>query len=121
MIDFERGDHRLAAVEPEALGADVLAAEEFLPLLGLDHLGEDRLLALGAELDRLVLALHPILEEAALLDVGDVHIFEADTAAVIGAQDVDDLADGGLLEPEDAAEIDRAIEVLAARSRDIRG
>ncbi len=35
-----------AAVEAEALGADIFAAEELLPLLAADHLGQDRLLAL---------------------------------------------------------------------------
>jgi len=44
---LKRGDHRFAAVEPEALGADIFAAEELLPLLGLDHLGEDRLLPMS--------------------------------------------------------------------------
>jgi hypothetical protein len=34
----------------------------------------------------------PLLQEAAFLDIGDVHIFEADIAAVVRAQDVDQLA-----------------------------
>ncbi len=98
----------LAAVEAEALGADIFAGEEFLPLLRLDHLGEDRLLALGREADLGVLALHPLLQEAPLLDLVDVHIFEADLAAVIGAEDLDELADRRPFEPERAAEIDAA-------------
>ena len=48
---FERRDRALAAVEPEALGPDILFGEEFFPLLGVDHLGQDRLLAFGRELD----------------------------------------------------------------------
>src|SRR3546814_2041332 len=83
---FERGDHALAAIEAEALGADVFLAEELLVLFGLDHLGEDRFLALAGELDRLVLALHPILEEATFLDIGNVNVFEADMTAIIAAQ-----------------------------------
>jgi hypothetical protein len=83
---LERRDHRLAAVEAETLGADIFAGEELLPLLGLDHLGQDRLLALGGEGDARALALHPLLQEAALGQVVDVHIFQADMAAIIGAQ-----------------------------------
>ena len=108
---LERGDHALAAVEPEALGPDILAAEEPLPLLGLDHLVEDRLLARGGEVDRLVLALHPVLEEHALVDVGDMHVFQADAAAVVAAQDVDDLADRRPFDAQRAAEEDGTIEV----------
>ena len=81
---FQRGDGAFAAVEPEALGADVLFGEEFLPLLAVDDLLQDRLLAFGREGDRLVLALHPLLQEAAFLKVVDVHIFQADMAAIIG-------------------------------------
>ena len=99
-----------AAVEAEALGADIFAGEELLPLLGLDDLGQDRLLALGGEADLGVLALHPFLEEAALLQVVDVHIFEADMAAIIAPEDLDELAHRRLLEAERAAEIDRPVE-----------
>ena len=79
---FERRDRAFAAVEPEALGPDIFLGEEFLPLLGVDDLGQDRLLALGRELDGLFGALDPVLDEAPLLDLVDVHIFEADVAAV---------------------------------------
>ena len=51
---LERRDRAFAAVEPEPFRPDIFAREEFFPLLGLDDLGEDRLLALGGELDRVV-------------------------------------------------------------------
>ena len=85
---FKRGDHRFAAVEAEALRADIFPPEELLPLLGFDHLVEDRLLAFGREVDFLVLAFHPLLKEAPLLDIADVHIFEADLAAIIAAKNL---------------------------------
>ena len=44
---LERGHCAFAAVEAEALRADIFLGEEFLPLLGVDDLGKDRLLALG--------------------------------------------------------------------------
>ena len=83
---LQRRDRAFAAVEPEALGADIFAGEEFLPLLGVDDLGQDRLLAFGRELDGLFGALDPLLDEAALLQLVDVHIFKADVAAVVGLQ-----------------------------------
>ena len=90
---------------------DIFAGEEFFPLLGVDHLGEDRLLALGREMDRLLGALDPVLDEAPLLDVRDVHVFEADVAAVGLLQHAHDLAHRGLLEAQRPEQEDRAVEV----------
>ena len=89
---LKRRDRALAAVEPEALGPDIFLGEELLPLLGLDDLGQDRLLALGGELDGVLGALDPVLDEAPLLQIVDVHIFEADVAAVGVLKHLDDLA-----------------------------
>ena len=108
---FERGDHGFAAVQTKALGPDIFAAQELLILLGLDDLGQDRLLALGREVDFLVLAFHPVLQEAALLHVGDMHIFQADIAAVILPQDRHQFADGRILQTERTAEVDLLVEV----------
>ena len=80
---FERRDHRFAAIKAEALGADIFFGEEFLILLGLDHLGEDGLLAFRSEGNRGVAAFHPLLQETALLDIGDMHIFKANGSAII--------------------------------------
>jgi len=109
-------DGSLAAIEAEALGPDIFAGEELLPLLGVDDLGQDRLLALGRKDDLGVLALHPALEKTALLHVVDVHIFEADVAAVVALEDVDDLAHRRLLEAKRAAQPDRPVEVVIAEA-----
>lgn len=53
---LQRRDHRLAAIEAEALRAGVLQVQELLEALGLDQLVEDRAAALGREGDLLVLA-----------------------------------------------------------------
>ena len=90
---------------------DIFAGEEFLPLLGVDDLGEDRLLALGRELDGVFRALDALLDEAPLLDLVDVHVLEADVAAVGLLKHLDDLAHRRLLEPEHAANPDRPVEV----------
>ncbi|MBB5984062.1 hypothetical protein HNP60_000036 [Sphingobium sp. B1D3A] len=110
---FQRGNHRFAAVEAEALGADIFAAQELLILFGLDDLGQDRLLPVLGEDDFLVLAFHALLQEAALLHISDVHIFEADIAAVIGAQNVHDLADRGPFKTKRTADIDLPVEIRA--------
>ena len=52
----------------------------------------------GGEGDRRVHALHPVLQETALGEVVDVHIFEADMAAVVRVEHGDDLTHGGTLE-----------------------
>ena len=113
---FQRRNRALAAVEPESFRADIFAREKLFPLLSFDDLGEDRLLALGRELDLGVLALDPLLDEAPLLQVVDVHIFDADGAAVIGLQHRDDLAHGRALEAERAADPDRPVEVVGAEA-----
>ncbi|GIX20402.1 MAG: hypothetical protein KatS3mg120_2078 [Erythrobacter sp.] len=108
MLDhrLERGDHRFPAIKPEALGADIFLGEEFLVLLPAQHRGKDRLLAFGGELDRLARAFKLVLEEAALLGVGDVHVFETDLAAIDLAQALVELAHGGPLHAEHPADID---------------
>src|SRR3546814_13024083 len=78
---FHRRDHRLAAIEADALGADIFARQEFLPFPGVDHLIEDRLLALRGDLDMLVGALHHALQKASLPKIGSVHIINADMYA----------------------------------------
>ena len=108
---FQRRDRALAAIEPEALGPDIFPGEEFFPLLGVDHLGQDRLLAFGGELDGVVGALDPFLDEAPLLDLVGVHIFKANVAAVGRLEHLDDLAHARLLEAERAANPDRPVEV----------
>src|SRR3546814_1203365 len=89
------------------------ARQEFLPFLGLDHLAENRALAFLGEFDALVGALHPVLKETPFFDVGNVHIFQADMAAIIGAQDRHDLADRRLFEPQRSADIHRTVLIGA--------
>src|SRR5664280_1521720 len=48
---FERRDHRLRAVEAEALAAGVFDVEEILEALGLDQFAEDRALAFLGEVN----------------------------------------------------------------------
>src|SRR6476620_3358055 len=114
VLDYrlERRDCAFAPVEPESLGADIFLGEKLLPLLGMDDLGQDRLLALGREDDLGVLALHPLLQETTLVDVVNMHVLEADVAAVIALEDADDLAHRRLLEAERAAKPDGPVEVV---------
>ena len=79
------------------------------------------LLALGRELDLGVLALDPILDEAALLQVVDVHIFDADGAAVVGLQHRDDLAHRRTFEARAPRRSRSDGRGRSGRSRDIRG
>ena len=59
---LERGDHRFAAVETEALGAGEFQIAEFLEAFGLDQLGEDGALAFAREGDLLVRPLDALLD-----------------------------------------------------------
>ena len=63
------------------------------------------------ELHRVFGLLDPLLDEAALIQVVDVHIFEADVTAVGRVQDLHDLVDRSRLQPERTADPDRPVEV----------
>ena len=105
---FERGDHAFAAIEAEALRADVFLAEERLVLFAADHCREDGLLAFLGELDRVFGGLELVLQETAFFRIRNVHVFEADIAAIGCAQCVVELADLDPFEAEHAADIDFA-------------
>ena len=108
---LQRRDHRLAAVEAEALGAGELQVAELLEALGLDQLVEDRALALAGEVDLLVAALDALLDPGLLRRIGDVHELDAERLAVGAAQDGDDLAQGREFEAEHLVEEDLAVEI----------
>ena len=106
---LERRHHRLAAVQTKALGAGVFHIEEALEGLGLDELLQDRGLAPGGEPG--LPAFDAFLNPSPLLGIGDVHVFDADRAAIGALQNVEDLAERREFETEDAADIDRAVVV----------
>ena len=99
-ISSMQRDRRLAALEAEPLLADELGLQEGLEGLGLVELEQDPQLLLAGRL--LVRLLDALLDPAALLGVLDVHVLDADGAAVGVAQDAEDRAH--LHEPALAAE-----------------
>ena len=108
---LERRDQRLAAVQPEALGAGVFDVEEFLEAFGFHQLVEDGALAFAREGDLLVAALDALLDPRLLRGVGDVHELDAERLAIGAAQDGDDLAHRREVEAEHLVEEDAAVEV----------
>ena len=89
MICSSAGTVDFAAVEAEALGAGIFHVEEALEGLGLDQLLQDRLLAFRGEGD--LAAFDAVLNPGALLRVGDVHVLDADMAAIGALEDVEHL------------------------------
>ncbi len=86
----DQRDGGLAALEAEALLADELGLQEGLERLGLVELEQDPQLLLAGRLH--VRLLDALLDPAALLGVLDVHVLDADGAAVGVAQDAEDVA-----------------------------
>ena len=76
----EAGEQRLDPFDREALGAEIAGLEELLEGLPAGEELED---ALPVESGRL--GLHPLLDPAPALGVGDMHEFDADRAAVMAA------------------------------------
>ena len=87
----EQRDERLAALEAEALLADVLGLQERLERLGLVELAEDAQLLVVAGLLR-TCARRCSWNQRALRRVLDVHVLDADRAAVRVAQHAEDVA-----------------------------
>ena len=86
---LERRDHRLAAVEAEALGAGVLHVEELLEALGLDRAcsGWPSCPSVVKRMS-LSVALDAFLDPGLLRRDGDVHELDADVSAVGAAEDL---------------------------------
>ena len=105
----EQGDHRLAALEAESLLAHVLRLQEGLEGLGLVELAEDAHLLVVRRL--LVLALDLALDPPSLHRILDVHVLDADRAAVRVPEHAEDVAQerGALV--EEAARDEFAVEV----------
>ena len=83
-------DRRLRAFEAEALLADVLGAEEALEGLGRVEAVEDVALLVGGRARSH--ALDVLLDPPLLVGLLDVHVLDADRAAVGVAQHVEDVA-----------------------------
>ena len=105
----EDRDGRLGALEAEPLGADVLGGEELLERLGRVQALEDA--ALGVLVERGVGAFDLGLDPALLLGVLDVHVLDADGAAVGVAQHAEEVAERHLLLAGDATGEELAVEV----------
>src|SRR5208282_1940264 len=108
---LKRRNHRLTAVETEALGAGILHVEEILEALGLDQFAQDGALALLSELNFLVGPLDALLDPRFLRRVGDMEEFEADRAAIGPPQDGEHFAHGRVFEPEYVIDEDPAVVV----------
>src|SRR4029078_26428 len=89
---LEAGDQRLGAVEAEALGADPLDATEALEGLGRDQPVENGPFAFGREVRVVALTLDALLDPGAAIGGGDVHVLDADIAAIGRLGGGDDLA-----------------------------
>ena len=114
---LEARDQRFAAVEAEALGADELQAEILLQPLRLDHALHDHAAAFEREVGAVLDVLDALLDPRLLVGIGDVHVLDADLAAVGPAQAVPDLAQGrGVAEAERAEDQDRAVPVVVAEA-----
>ncbi len=108
---LERRDHRLAAVEAEALGAGVPDVDEALEAFRLDELVEDRLLAHRGEIDALVRAFDALLDPRLLFRIGDVHELDAERRTVGAPENRQHLGDGGEFQPEHVIEEDASAEI----------
>ena len=105
----EHGNRGLGTFDAEALRADVLGGEELLERLGGVQPLEDAVLALLRVL--LDAPLEPLLDPLLLIGVLDVHVLDADRAAVRIAQHAEEVAEAHLGHAADAVGEELAVEV----------
>src|SRR5947207_14823111 len=108
---FERRDHRLTAIESEALGAGVFHIEEMLESLRFDELSKDRPPAFRREADFLVGTFAARLAPALLVGIRNMHEFDAERAAIGPPEDVEHLADRRLFKAQNLVDEDRPVEI----------
>ena len=108
---LQRRDQRFAAVEAEALGAGVFLVEEPLEHLGRGQPLQDRPLAHVGEAGLVVAALDALLDPGLLGRILDVHVLDADLAAIGLAHDLHDLAQRRRLVAEQVVDEDRPVHV----------
>ena len=108
---FQRGDHRLAAVESEPLGADEAQRRELFETFGLDQLVEDRALAFFRERDFLVGSFDPALQPILLLRIVDVHELVADRPAIGALEDLHDAPRARGFHAQHAVDVDGLVEL----------
>ena len=77
---FERRHQRLAAIEAEALGAGIALVAEALEHFGIGQALQDGALAGQREFGLVARHLDARLDPLALLELLDVHVFDADLA-----------------------------------------
>src|SRR5438034_483233 len=112
----EEGNERVTALEREALGGRIPELEELLEALRDDQAVEDAQPVLGGEVGMVGGRLHALLEPDALLLVLDVHVLDAERAAVGRLEARDQVADAGARAAAEAAARDHAVEVLLAEA-----
>ncbi len=105
----EDRDRRLGALDAEPLGADVLRGEELLERLGGVEAFEDAVLLLLGH--RRMGAFDLALDPALLVGLLDVHVLDADRAAVRVAEHTEQVAEPHLGRAGDAIGEELAVEV----------
>ena len=114
---LDAGDHQFATVQAEPLGADELDAEIALQPLRLDDPLQDHVAAFGGEFGAVLDVLDALLDPRLLVGIGDVHVFDADLAAVGLAQAVPDLAQGRrFAQAQRSEDQDRTVPVAVAEA-----
>ena len=113
---LEGRDQRLAAFQPEALGADIFAVEEMLEDLGLRQPFENGAAAAFGELGAVERPLDALLDPGLLVRILDMHELDADARTVDVMQSRLDFAHGGMFAAEHAVDEDRAVPVALAET-----
>ena len=113
---FERRHQRFRALDAEAFGAGVASIEKALERLGRGQHPQDFLFRRVGQPRPIVEVFEFLLDPLPFGEHLDVHVFDADPAAISLAQDPDDLAQCRALAAEQVIDEDLAVEISLGKS-----
>ena len=108
---LHRWNEAFAAIKPKAFGAHVFDMEEFFEAFRLHQFVENRLATLAGEADFFAVTFNALFEPGGFFGVRNMHILQGESATIGAANNFQNLAHGGELQPQNIIEKDRPVHI----------
>ena len=108
---LHRWDQAFAAIKPKAFGAHVFDMEKFFEAFRLDQFVENGFAALAGEADFFAVTFNTLFEPRGFFGIGNMHILQGESATIGAANNFQNLAHGGKLQPQNIIEKNRPVHI----------